>query len=60
MRLYTEIFTLKISKTQKSTLQKLKSRNIRVSSFIRDAISEKIKREASELIEIPEEITMPF
>lgn len=43
--LYTEVFTLKISKVQKQTLDKLKSRNIKVSSFVRKAISEKIKRD---------------
>ena len=42
--LYTEVFTLKISSTQKRTLEKLKSRNIKVSDFVRKAISEKIKR----------------
>ena len=39
--LYTEVFTLKISKSQKSTLEILKSRNIKVSSFVRKAIHEK-------------------
>ena len=43
--LYTEVFTLKISSTQKRTLEKLKSRNIKVSDFVRKAISEKIKRD---------------
>ena len=43
--LYTEVFTLKISKVQKQTLNKLKSRNIKVSSFIRKAIAEKINRD---------------
>ena len=37
--LYTEVFTLKISSTQKRTLEKLKSRNIKVSDFVRKAIS---------------------
>ena len=36
--LYTEVFTLKISATQKRTLEKLKSRNIKVSDFVRKAI----------------------
>ena len=36
--LYTEVFTLKISSTQKRTLEKLKSRNIKVSDFVRKAI----------------------
>ena len=47
--LYTEVFTLKISSTQKRTLEKLKSRNIKVSDFVRKAISEKIKRDYEEL-----------
>ena len=46
--LYTEVFTLKISATQKRTLEKLKSRNIKVSDFVRKAISEKIKRDYDE------------
>ena len=46
--LYTEVFTLKISSTQKRTLEKLKSRNIKVSDFVRKAISEKIKRDYNE------------
>ena len=47
--LYTEVFNLKISKQQKQTLEKLKSRNIKVSDFVRKAISEKIKRDYAEL-----------
>ena len=58
--LYTEIFTLKISGTQKRTLEKLKQRNIKVSSFVRNAIKEKIERDYKELIEKPEKIKMPF
>ncbi len=58
--LYTEVFTLKISSTQKRTLEKLKSRNIKVSSFVRNAIKEKIERDYKELIEEPEKIKMPF
>jgi post-segregation antitoxin (ccd killing protein) len=51
--LYTEVFTLKISSTQKRTLEKLKSRNIKVSDFVRKAIAEKIKRDYAELIDKP-------
>lgn len=51
--LYTEVFTLKISSTQKRTLEKLKSRNIKVSDFVRKAISEKIKRDYVELQDKP-------
>ena len=49
--LYTEVFTLKISGTQKRTLEKLKQRNIKVSSFVRKAIAEKIERDYEELKE---------
>ena len=51
--LYTEVFTLKISATQKRTLDKLKSRNIKVSDFVRKAIAEKINRDYAELQEKP-------
>ena len=60
MENYTKVITLKISETQKNTLNKLKSRNIKVSKFIRDAIAEKINREASELKEKPKKIYCPF
>lgn len=51
MEIYTEVITLKISKIQKETLNKLKKRNIKVSHFIRTAIKEKINKDASELID---------
>ena len=51
MELYTEVITLKISKKQKQTLDKLRHRKIKVSHFIRSAIKEKINRDASELID---------
>ena len=58
--LYDCVFTLKISKVQKRTLEKLKSKNIKVSSIVRNAIKEKIERDYKELIEEPEKIKMPF
>ena len=58
--LYTEVFTLKISKVQKQTLDKLKSRNIKVSSFVRKAIAEKINREYENLKEKPKKEYCPF
>ena len=58
--LYNCVFTLKISKVQKRTLDKLKSKNIKVSSFVRNAIKEKIERDYKELIEKPEKIKIPF
>ena len=58
--LYAEVFTLKISSTQKRTLEKLKSRNIKVSDFVRKAISEKIKRDYAELQDKPKKEYCPF
>ena len=58
--LYTEVFTLKISSTQKRTLEKLKSRNIKVSDFVRKAIAEKINREYENLKEKPKDEFCPF
>ena len=58
--LYTEVFTLKISATQKRTLDKLKSRNIKVSDFVRKAIAEKINRDYAELQEKPKKEYCPF
>ena len=58
--LYTEVFTLKISSTQKRTLEKLKSRNIKVSDFVRRAISEKIKRDYTELQDNTKKEYCPF
>ena len=58
--LYTEVLTLKISSTQKRTLEKLKSRNIKVSDFVRKAIAEKIKRDYAELQDKPKKEYCPF
>lgn len=60
MEIYTEKISIKISKTQKETLEKLKVRNVRVSDFIRKAIAEKIKRDASELAVKPKKEYCPF
>ena len=58
--LYTEVFTLKISSTQKRTLEKLKSRNIKVSDFVRKAIAEKIQRDYADLQENSEKRILSF
>ena len=60
MELYTEVTTIKLSKIQKQTLGKLKERKIRISQFIRDAISEKLIRDASDLIVKPKKVYVPF
>jgi len=50
MQLYTKVKVIRISESQHKTLQKMKSYNVDVGRFIRDAISEKIKREYDSLI----------
>ena len=60
MEIYTEVITLKITNIQKKTLSKLRSRNIKVSHFIRQAIKEKIERDASELIDKSKKEYCPF
>lgn len=60
MKLYTKVKVIRVSESQLNTLQKMKSYNIDVGKFIRDAISEKIKREYSDLIPKPEKINCSF
>jgi len=60
MEFYTEVFTLKLSKTQKQTLVKLKARKIKIANFVRIAIAEKIIRDAKELIVKPKKEYCPF
>ena len=50
MKFYTKTKVIRISENQLKTLQKMKFYNIDVGKFIRDAISEKIKREYKNLI----------
>lgn len=47
---YTKVKVIKITEVQYQTLKKLDGYNINVAKFIRDAISEKIKREYEDLI----------
>ena len=58
MRIYTERQTIMITKEQKNSLSILKSYNVDISQFIRQAIKEKIKRDWKEIKE-PKEKT-PF
>lgn len=58
--LYTEVKVIKITKIQSQTLQKMKSYNINVAQFIREAIAEKIKREYLDLIPKVKKHQCPF
>jgi hypothetical protein len=53
MQNYTKTKVIRVSETQLNTLQKMKSYNVDVGKFIRDAISEKIKREYNDLLPKP-------
>ena len=48
-QIYTEVEVIKITKTQKETLNKLRKYKVNKSKFIRDAIAEKLKREGHEI-----------
>ena len=50
MKLLTKTKVIRISDSQHRTLQKMKSYNVDVGRFIRDAIAEKIKMEYKDLI----------
>jgi len=60
MKNYPKTKVIRISEMQLKTLQKMKSYNIDVGKFIRDAISEKIKREYQELIPKQPKFKCPF
>lgn len=60
MQLYTKVKVIRISEVQLKTLQKMKSYNVDVGQFVRDAIAEKIKREYQDLIPKPKKEQCPF
>lgn len=60
MKNYTKTKVIRISETQHKTLQKMKSYNVDVGKFIRDAISEKIKREYIDLLPKPKKEYCPY
>jgi len=60
MKKYTKTKVIRITAEQLQTLQKMKVYKVDVAQFIRDAISEKIKREYADLIQKPKKIHIPF
>jgi len=50
MKQYTKTKVIRITETQHQTLVKMQSYNVDVADFIRNAISEKIKREYKDLM----------
>lgn len=60
MKQYTKTKVIRISENQLKTLQKMKTYNIDVGNFIREAISEKIKKDYNQLIIKPKKSECPF
>jgi hypothetical protein len=60
MKTLVKTKVIRITETQYLTLKKMKSYNIDVSKFIRDAIAEKIKKEYKDLILKPKKEHCPF
>ena len=60
MKRYTEPKVIKLTTIQSATLKKLKSYSINPAKFIRDAITEKIEREKSDLVPKIKEEKPPF
>ena len=60
MKKYTKTKVIRITAEQLQTLQKMKVYKVDVAQFIRDAISEKKKREYADLIPKPKKIYIPF
>jgi hypothetical protein len=60
MKTLVKTKVINLTERQFSTLQKMKSYNVDVGKFIREAIAEKIKREYSELIPKPKKEKIPF
>ena len=60
MKQLTEIHTIRFSKQQAESLQKLKDYDVNISRFIRIAIREKIQRDWKQIKNKKERIKMPF
>ena len=57
---YTKTIQVMVTDVQSETLSKLKSRNIKIPKFIREAIAEKIKRDYAELLPKRKKEYCPF
>ena len=60
MNKYTVIHTIRFSKQQAESLQKLKDYDVNVSQFIRLAIAEKIKKDWKQIKEEKQRVKLPF
>lgn len=57
---YTKVKVIRITDIQHETLIKMSGYNVNVGNFIRDAITEKIKREYKDIVKPKVEIHCPF
>lgn len=60
MQQFTEIKSIRFSKTQIKSLNKLESFNVNIGQFIRDAIKEKIQRDWKQIKEPKKKEFCPF
>ena len=60
MKFYTKTKVIRIAETQHKTLQKMKSYNVDIAEFIRNAIKEKIQREYQYLLPKSKKQYIPF
>ena len=60
MQKYTKTKVIRITDLQYKTLQKMKSLNVDVGNFIRDAIAEKLQREKIEIVKPKIKDICPF
>ena len=57
---YTKVKVIRITDIQHETLIKMSGYNVNVGNFIREAISEKIRREYNDIVKVKEEPDCPF
>ena len=60
MQKYTKTKVIRITDLQHKTLKKMKSLNVDVGNFIRDAIAEKLQREKIEIVKPKIKDICPF
>lgn len=60
MQKYTKTKVIRLTEVQHQTLKKMQSYNVDVADFIRNAISEKIKKDYNDLIPKPKKQYCPF
>lgn len=60
MKRYTKTKVIRITEEQHNTLVKMKSLNVDVGNFIREAIKEKIERDKKHLLPKKEVLYCPF